>query len=566
MNTLPLQDVLPRPPLPQPMSGEPAKPVAGPLSGIARSLLPRAQVGAFCLALGGLIACRAASPAPAGGSPFEAARANADAARPVLAHVRQWLDDEIRAADPATGLLQHSAGNRVWNTRDTAADVYPFFAWAAYLLEPAVFDGHCRRILEYERTQTCPQGRLPWDYDPVQRRQPPLDWNRLIFGASEYVKDGLVPIVELVGRGPWADRIREIEEDCFAFGRWETPAGRLPLDNLEISGDHLQSLPRLFTMTGDRRYLEWAERIAEHYFFRTKFRPVSLRDHNCEIISGFALLWAIEKQIGSPQAARYDAPLREMLDYIVDHGLTPDGQMHAKAHPEHTGPLPSASTADLSHNWGYNFVAFLCYADLAGRPEYAAHADRALRALADPQYHAAPWARGGYDRGLADSVEGAIYLLASRAVPEASRWVDTEMAVLDAKPWPLDKFGANIVRTALLQARAKSRGTWIRPWRRDVSWGAVEADGELCVSVRTGAAWQGRLTFDPPRYQTVLGFARDYPRINYLPAYFVARPGARYRVTIDKRETVVDGARLGEGLPLELAAGDEAQVRVRALD
>jgi hypothetical protein len=249
----------------------------------------------------------------------------------------------------------------------------------------------------------------------------------------------------------------------------------------------------------------------------------------------------------------------------VDHGLTPDGQMHGKAHPDHKGPLPTASTADLSHNWGYNFTAFLIYADLAKQPAYAAVVERALRALADPKYHAAPWAHGGFDRGLADSVEGAIYLLATLPVPEAERWVDAEAAVLDGKQWPLDKFGANIVRTALLYARVKTRGTWIRPWRADVSWGAVEHNGQLIVSVRAEKPWQGRLVCDTARHQTVLGFAKDYPRINYLPAYFVAQPEARYQVTVGQSSRTVSGAALIEGLPLELAAGAEAQVRVRAV-
>jgi hypothetical protein len=479
-----------------------------------------------------------------------------------LVHVRRWLADEIKEADPATGLLMNSAGNRVWNTRDTASDVYPFFAWAARLLAPEVFEQHVRRILEFERTRTLWRGRLPGDYDPVRRAPVSMEAGRAIFGASEYVKDGLVPIVELVGRGPWADRLKEIEEDCFAFALWDAPAGPLPMENLEVNGDHLQSLPRLHGLTGDRRYLEWAERIAEQYFFRTKFRPVSLRDHNCEIISGFALLWAVEKQIGSPLAARYEPALREMLDYIVDHGLTPDGLMHAKADPGHKGPRPSPATADLSHNWGYNFTAFLCYADLGGPPAYGAVVERALRALADPKYHAAAWARGGFDRGLADSVEGAIYLLATRPVPEAERWVDRQAAVLDALEWPLDKFGANIVRTALLFARTKTRGTWIHPWREDVAWGAVEQGGQLTVNVRAVRAWSGRLNCDTARHRTIFGFARDYPRINYLPEYFIVEPGASYRVTAGRSTTTKTGAELAAGLPLELAAGAETVITI----
>lgn len=493
---------------------------------------------------------------------FDEARANARKAQLLLVHARQWLADEVRHLDPQSGLLTTPASNKVWNTRDTAADVYPFFTWAAYLLAPEVFENECRRILEFERTKTCTRGRLPWDFDTATQTLAPQNDAQQVFGASEYVKDGLVAIVELVGRGPWAERMREIEEDCFQFALWETPQGRLPMNNLEVNGDHLQSLARLFTMTGDRRYLEWAERIAEYYFETANYRPVQLRDHACEMIGGFALLYAVEKQIGSPKAARYEPQVKRMLDDIVDYGLTPEGLMHAVAHTNHRGPLSVTNTADLTHNWGYNFVAFLLYADLARAPEYAEVVDRALRGLAHPTFHNAPWAHGGFDRGLADSMEGAIYLLASRDVPEGHRWLDAEAEVLNAKSWPLDKFGANIVRTALQYAWTRARGTWVHPWREDVAWGAVERNGALWVSVCAEKAWSGRLVFDSARYRTVHGFKKDYPRINYLPALFVGEPDASYQVQVGQRKMKVRGRQLIEGLPLEIKTGTETQVIV----
>jgi len=528
--------------------------VARPLKTFATAV---AQ-GAFAACLAGSLTAVAADQTAL----FDEARANARKAQPLLVHARQWLADEIRHIDPQSGLLSTPPAGRVWNTRDTAADVYPFFTWAAYLLAPEVFEKECRRILEFERTKTCTRGRLPWDFDTTSQTLVPQNDAQQMFGASEYVKDGLVAIVEVVGRGPWADRMREIEEDCFQFALWETPRGRLPMDNLEVNGDHLQSLTRLFAITGDRRYLEWAERIAEYYFEMANYRPVQLRDHACEMIGGFALLYAVEKQIGSPKAARYEPQVKRMLDDIVDYGLTPEGLMHAVAHTNHKGPLPVTNTADLTHNWGYNFVAFLIYADLARAPEYAEVVDRALRGLAHPMFHNAPWAHGGFDRGLADSMEGAIYLLASRNVPEAHRWLDAEAEVLNAKSWPLDKFGANIVRTALQYAWTRTRGTWVRPWRDDVAWGAVERGGALYVTVRAEKAWSGRLVFDSARYQTVLGFKQDYPRINYLPALFVAEPDASYQVQVGTRRSNVRGRDLIAGVKLHVVAGSETRVVV----
>jgi hypothetical protein len=56
------------------------------------------------------------------------ARAAAAQARPLLVHSRRWLAGEVQRIDPASGLLLDTPERPdIWNTRDTAADVYPFF-------------------------------------------------------------------------------------------------------------------------------------------------------------------------------------------------------------------------------------------------------------------------------------------------------------------------------------------------------------------------------------------------------------------------------------------------------
>jgi DUF1680 family protein len=81
-------------------------------------------------------------------------------------------------------------------------------------------------------------------------------------GASEYAKDGLVPIVELTGRNQWFDRLRGITEDIFKNANFDTPYGRIPSDDMEVNGELLQVLPRLYAMTGEKKYLDWAHRLA----------------------------------------------------------------------------------------------------------------------------------------------------------------------------------------------------------------------------------------------------------------------------------------------------------------
>lgn len=494
------------------------------------------------------------------------AAANATLAQPLLLHSREWLTAELTHVDATSHLLMDTLDlSATWSTRDTGADIYPFFAWEAYLLDSAVFEGPVRAVLDAERARTVvpATGRLPYDFDTRTQMRVLRDVNDPHFGAAEYAKDGLTPIVELVGRGPYADRMQEIELDSFQYGRWNAPAGTLPVNNLEVSGDHLQTLPRLYAMTGDARYLQYAERIAEQYLVNDSYRPIDLRDHGCEIIGGFALLYAVERQSGSALAPRYETLLRNMLDYIVDYGLTPEGMMPNAAHTATRGPV-AAPRGTLSDNWGQNYVAFLIYAQLANQPRYFEYVDRALRSLADPAFDDYPWQETNVD-GLADSMEGAMYLLANRDVPEGERWIDSQSRYLAARYWGPDKYGANANRSATLYVRAKTRGTWVRPWRADVSWGAAPTADGLVVSVRAGSAWTGRVTFDAPRFRQTMGFASDYPRMNYLPAYFVAEPTARYRVTNLTARTPPEertGAALIAGYEVTIPAGGRVDLAV----
>lgn len=496
----------------------------------------------------------------------DAAAASATRAQPLLRRSRAWLTEELRHIDPTSGLLMDTLDlSATWSTRDTGADIYPFFAWEAYLLAPPVFAGEVRRVLDFERarTEAAATGRLPYDFNTATQMRVLRDVNDPHFGAAEYVKDGLTPIVELVGRGPHADRMQEIELDSFTYGQWRAPAGVLPVNVLEVSGDHMQSLPRLWAMTGDARFREYAERIAQQYLVNDDYRPVDLRDHGCEIIGGFALQYAVERQLGSPLVARDEALLRNMVDYIVDYGLTPEGMMPNTTHTTVRGPV-AAPRETLSDNWGQNYVAFLIYAQLAGQPRYFDYVDHALRSLADPMFDDYPWQGTSID-GLADSMEGAIYLLAYRPVPEGLRWIDSQSRYLAERAWGPDKYGANANRTATLYVRAKTLGTWVRPWRDDVAWGAAATPTGVVVSVRADTTWTGAVTFDPPRYRQTLGFAQDYPRMNYLPAYFVAEPDARYRVTNLTARTPpeeVTGAALAAGYAVTVPAGGRVDLAV----
>ena len=392
----------------------------------------------------------------------------------------------------------------------------------------------------------------------------------MIFGASEYVKDGLIAIVEVTGKDEWFERMKAIEEDVWKHAGIDTPYGKIPSDNVEVNGEQLQALARLYTMTGDRKFLTWAERLGDYYLKRGDFVPSRLRDHGCEIIGGLGLLLGVESEVNPDKAREYLPAMRRMLDQILARGLNPDGLML-----NDVAEKPGRNEGRLSDGWGYNYVGYLCYEMVAGQPQYRERIEQTFHTLASkPQYTNYPWEGKGSIDGFADSLEGAIYVLNRVPVSEGFAWVDREMAAnvarsgdpLDtAELWGTMKLESNGVRTVLMHALMHTRGLIARPWRRGLTLGASQSGESLAIVMKADKDWSGRLVFDIPRHRLYMGFRHDWPRMNTLPEWFTVEPDERYEVRDvggGSRETLT-GRQLHEGLPVRLQAGVEKRLLVR---
>jgi len=175
------------------------------------------------------------------------ARESARIAGYSLSKVQRWLHEAaLKKIEPDTGLY-HPDGR--FNYQDAWADCYPFFVWAAWATDQDALNGPVRKALHAE-IKHCPEGFFT---DPKNA-----------FGGSEYVKDGLVAIVEVTGKDEWFDRMKAIEDDIWKNPEVDTPHGKIPSTNVEINGEQLQVLARLYTMTKEKKYLEWGERIADY--------------------------------------------------------------------------------------------------------------------------------------------------------------------------------------------------------------------------------------------------------------------------------------------------------------
>jgi hypothetical protein len=159
-------------------------------------------------------------------------------------------------------------------------------------------------------------------------------------------------------------------------------------------------------------------------------------------------------------------------------------------------------------------------------------------------------------------------------VAAAALWVDREIRVMWAKQKPdgiIEGWhgDGNFARTSLMYTLWKTQGASVHPWRADVRLGAAPDGAQgLCLSVAADQAWSGRVVFDRPRHRELLRLPLDYPRINQFPEWFPVSAETRYEIAepATGRRRELAGRELRDGLSLELAAGEERRIRIRALD
>jgi len=501
-------------------------------------------------------------------NPFQQAARNADQAREAFQRCHRFVEGWLQHADPKTGLIPRNLTKNadIWNAKDSAADNYPFMVLTAALTDRPLFRGRMLQMLRTETRLTCRIDRLPdtWSFSKQTWADPKPDIHRIIFGASEYVKDGLMPLTEWLGPSPWSQRMLGIVDDIWKHAPVETPYGRIPSTNQEVNGEMLQTLSRLYWMTGRKDYLEYALRLGDYYLFdhlpTREGETFRLRDHSCEIISGLSELYLTVHYARPEKKKAYQAAIHAMYDRILDIGVNEHGMMYNRVDLKTGKPVD----ARASDGWGYIYDGFytVYLVDRTG-----AYRDAVRKALSNLNAHYRDYVWEGTkssDRphgsadGYADSIEGAINLYNREPVPSAAEWIDSQIHNMFAmqKPdgiiegWHGD---GNFARTAIMYALWKTQGTTIQPWRQDVRFGAVRVGPTLYVTIAADRPWQGLLKFDRPRHKDYLHLPMDYPRINQFPEWFTVEENGLYGVSVGDQARRRTGSELIEGLPVRLA-------------
>ncbi|MFQ6132488.1 MAG: hypothetical protein ACE5R4_10665, partial [Armatimonadota bacterium] len=451
--------------------------------------------------------CPPTSAAPLG--VYGQARRNGEQAAEVLERCHRFVEGWLNQADEKTGLIpQNLRSAPAWTPENSAADLWPFMVLACYWTDQDMLQGRMREILESEIEHTSRVGALPdaFDFTKQAFAREQVDHGRLIFGASEYCKDGLLPIAELMGPGPYFDRLRSIAADICAQSKTETDFGPIPSDNAEVNGEMLQVLSRLYFATKDRTFRDTAFRIADAYFLevlpnnnwlpchRWDFQAheprddrLRLIDHGSEIVGGLSEAFVLARYADRDRFAQYREPMGKMIDTLIEHALNPEGLWCLELRTREL----KVTNAKIPDTWGYVHNAVYTYGMVTNQSAYYEHVRRGLESI----HHHPEW--GGAD-AFSDCIEGALVLLNRISVDSAWQWADEAIARMSAKQredgviegWHGD---GNVARTWLMYAMAKSGGVRAEPWRPDVRLGAVTED-----TVLHGTILYLRLTADEP--------------------------------------------------------------------
>lgn len=487
-----------------------------------------------------------------------------------IRYVNAWM----KHADPATGLIPRNLreSKDFWNAWDAAADNYPFMVMTASVLMPEFFKGKALDMLHTEKQLTSRIGKLPDSYSFSKKgfMNEKIDTNQIIFGAAEYMKDGLIPLTEWLGKSPWSDRMLEILNDLPKVSRMARQITGKWYGNsatVEVNGDLLQVLSRMYWFTGKTKYLDWAIEIADHYLTEEGLPTVALerlriRDHGCEIISGLCEAYTAVYYARPEKHEQWRPFIHKMLDRILEVGRNADGLFYDEVNPV-TGKVLSQRLAD---NFGYTLNAYWFIARIDTIPAYRDAVIKALSSL-NEKYRKHDWENGSAD-GYADAIEGALNLYNREPLESVKNWLDSEINIL----WSFQKEDGmiegwhgdgNFARTTLMYCLWKTQGIIPDQWKEDLDLGAVQKDNGIQVVVHAPTGWKGKIRFETPRYADKMRMPVDYPRINQFQEWFTIDPAKKYTVRTQGKQTrTLSGQQLKKGLHLKLKTEEKISLQI----
>jgi len=508
-----------------------------------------------------------------------------------------WIDNNY---DAKTKLIFRKVqGQRLrWDYHNVAADYYSSLVHVSNCVAPEYIQPGAKlheTLLASKRLCTLPNG-IPGVYYFDTGK---VEGEATYLALSEWLRDGLIRIVENLGPDNiWYEELCRLSDAMIRVAGQRGGLYPQCARSTEALGNMLQSLSRLYVMSGEKRYLEAAEELGDALlldpnvdtFRKMVERRDSFRDHGCEMIPGLAELFVVECKLGSQRARSYREPLMKVLDQILQ----------TSAHPEtglFCGDLDKdGNTVWLQppDTWGYVLFSYENFDRATGTDRYRKAVEKPIRWLLDNRKNfeeckkARLWPHAAHRDTWSDSHESMIILANRLGLPSVGdrgsptewaheqvfEWLDWMTLQSEHRKHLDEQYGpylnahddGSTGRCLVTHMMACSQGVRHVPFQEGLRIGAMPFSDGLVLSLESEKPYRGKLRFDWPRCVYPTG-TLDWARLNEMPQWFVVEPDRKYIVTLNgEQESVVLGKELIDGLSIAVEPGAVRTVRVRPVE
>lgn len=482
-----------------------------------------------------------------------------------------WIENK---QDPQTHLFSK---RKVWNYHNEAADHYASMVMIAHYVKPELNEsgGRLHQTMVSCHNLCMTENGLLTLYDlGTMSRGPEASLDRL----SEWLRDGLMRVAENMGTDNiWYEEFERLTDAMLAEADRRGGIAKT-FTKPEFIGHMLQSLSRLYVMSGKKEYLLAAEELAEAQLADpdTVVGMATLWDHSCEMTPGLGEFLALEGQLNRPKVKEYAAAMRKVLDRLLEE----------HAHPQ-TGLLCN-KTVDKNGNvtwtrppnaWGYVLFTYQNYDQATGEGRYKDAVEKSLTWLVQNYSRRdeviSLWPYNKSSDAHSDSYESILSLLRRYPHLEGTyplldwmtlQHIHRRQPEKKYGPYTGGHFDGSTGRTLCIHMMLHSQGVRTIPFQEGLRLGGVQKDDVLYLYLDNSRRqpWTGRLRFDWPRNEYEAGRI-NWARINETPQWYAVRPGQTYSVTIDdQRPRILLGRQLIDGLRLEAAPNQTRHIRVTA--
>ncbi|MGV8096725.1 MAG: hypothetical protein AB2L24_33115 [Mangrovibacterium sp.] len=503
-----------------------------------------------------------------------------DCGRNALRLLQGWIDIK---QDPETKLFSKGG---MWDYQDEAADHYSSLVSVAFYVYPELVQNNGilhQTLVNYQKLCSKVSG-IPTLYNLKDRVKGP---EAQLGDLTEWLRDGLIRIIEIMGMNN--DWYKELERLTDAIIDEANKQGGISevFERHEDAGNMLQTLTRLYAMSGKEKYLKAAESLAEVKLInlaaiqndKDTWKGL-FADHGCELVPGLGELFALECQVGSPEAKAYKAPFQKLLDNVLKSNCDPHSGLLCDSEVEKDGRKVFKRPPDT---WGYVLFAYENYDRGTGGSRYTDAIEKPMKWLIENRPDYENYNRWGLWPHLdfssddwSDSYESMIVLWNQYpSVDGVFDWLDWSTlhyhrtnnfnGMEKYGPYTGGHFDGSTGRTLCLHMMLCSQRVRTVPFKEGLCLGGFKKDSALYLSLESDNKWSGKLCFDGLRteYKTA---TLNWARINEIPQWFIVRPGRKYRINIfGSHPLILDGQELINGLKINIQAGQLIPVQIVTL-